>query len=243
MQATLKRFTMLFVTLAAFAAALLFIPTMKVAAFTQSVTIGVDQVKSLTDNQYSEGTKQWIISDETILELVTGQGSSTIVVKGLKTGSTSVICKTYYTEWPTKYDSALGIWVPTTQQGMVYSTFNVTVTETASQDTEITFSDALLNADTNEDGNVTLVSGARRVLLTSTVSESLEWTSSDANVVDVDKMGCIIAVKPGTATITITDPVYGTASKKVTVISPEQAGYTPISTLDELKAISGVAGY
>ena len=242
MQATLKRFTMLFVALTAFAAALLFIPTLKAEAFTQSVTIGVDQVKSLTDNQYSEGTKQWTISDETILELVTQQSSSTIVVKGLKTGSTSVICKTYYTEWTTKYDSSLGIWVPTTQQGMVYSTFNVTVSETASNDTEITFSDAMLEADTDEDGNLTLVSGARRVLLTSTLSESLEWTSSDANVVDVDKMGCIVAVKPGTATITINDPVYGSASKTITVITPEQAGYTPISTLDELKAISGVAG-
>ena len=67
MQTTLKKFTMLFVALTAFAAALLFIPELKAAAFTQSVTIGVDQVKSLTDNQYSEGTKQWTISDETIL--------------------------------------------------------------------------------------------------------------------------------------------------------------------------------
>ncbi len=221
-------------------------PTIAASAFTQSVELGVDCVRAITDNQYSEGTKQWVISDTSVVEAVTGDGTSTPVIKGVAEGSTTVICKTYYTTWTTKYDPVTGTYVPTTTQGMVYSTFNITVTADTAGDSLITLleNDKQKEIEFDENNTASVLSGAKRIVLTNRENESLKWESSDTSIVDVDGLGCIVAIKPGTAVISASHSDYGTLTCIINVEDiTKDSRYTPISTAEELLAISGGAQY
>ena len=89
----------------------------------ESTTVGGTTTLSIGNVNYSHlsVSPSWIVETPSVLELVSGQGYSTIVVKGLAAGTGYVTCN-YYTE---KYDSNLRMYV--VDGSMKTKTFTVSV--------------------------------------------------------------------------------------------------------------------
>ncbi|MDD6071177.1 MAG: leucine-rich repeat protein [Clostridiales bacterium] len=214
---------------------LLFVKHSLVAqAASQSITLTVGSMRGIYDNTYSEGSKTWTVSDSSVITLENTGANTSRIVHANKVGSATITIRTVYTAWEPTYNAATDMWLSTPVSKISYFTYYVTVVEEG-EATPPTINTIADNSD--------LFLSSKTCVVTGTVRDTLAFESSDPSVISVDGHGVLFAKSSGSATITITDPYGATKTVTVNVVTQEEEGYTPISSIEELKAIPSESSY
>ena len=208
-------------------------PSAYVSAYTTSHEVKIGTSKVITDNQYSEGFKEWSISDPTVGTL-TYSSPTQRVFHALKLGSTTIVVTTTYTTLITDWDSTLQKPVSVPKTTKAYAYINITVVEK-----DVVVTPPLTLTDKSE---YTLTPTSKIYIATSAERESLTWASSNSAIADVDATGVVLAKKTGSVTVTATDSLKNKVSVTIKVATPSSLGYTPISSISDLKKLANSKG-
>ena len=195
----------------------------------ESTTVGGTVTLSIGAVSYSHigVTPAWINETPGVLEFVSNQGYSTMMVKGLNAGTGYVTCN-YYTE---KYDSNLRMYV--IDGSMKTKTFTVNVSSNGGGNNDVNgnISFAIRSYSANVGDNIPLIAECTGDLRSATPTT---WASSDPTVAEfvnmqydnMDSKAIFKAKKVGTTTISATRagksatiPVYVSAASNPTSIS------------------------
>lgn len=165
-------------------------------AHSESVSVGNTVSLTIGSVNYSHINvpPAWVIHNPENLELISGQNTTTILVKGKSAGTCTVTCD-YWTE---KYDSDLKMWV------VEGSTKTKSFTVTVNGPTSISLNTTSVSLSIGETEQLTAT------VYPSTASQSVTWSSSNENVATVNSSGLITAVAKGGATITAKSSVDNT---------------------------------